>query len=852
MDVSFFTQNYYFKIFFFYSRNKGAIALTNSVLTIDEGSHVEFSHNFDNLTAAVYMEESTIVIHSSSVVSFNNNVGRHSGAILLTTESSLEFYGTLSVFFCNNSGSKGGALALTGRSELNFNEGNTYLYFTDNHASVVGGALYVQDSDYYQRLTYEYWPDILGCGRDPYFSVGVNVHPHFYFSNNTASLAGSAQYGGGYTEGNSQYFIFDNSSYSDLSVVSSDPIQVCICTTSKPHCNIRSQRIQLFPGQTFEIEAVAVGEGNGTVPSYVTATFLQPSRGQLQLNEYVQNVGRVCSKLEFTIMSSQQTETLLLTISTLYTTSCHTDIFNNLKQFNVSLIFDIKSCPTGFYYSNELKLCQCHQTLISNGIHCDLNTMKVLRVSPKWINATFTNLSSAPGVIVHNHCPFDYCKLIDGVQPLDLLYPDQQCVFDRSGILCGACKANFSHVLGTSKCKQCTKPWIALIVPLIAIAGVILVVGLTYFNLTISVGTINGLILYANIVMANRAIFFPHTLQAANLFLNTFIAWLNLDLGIETCFYNGLDAYSKTWFQFLFPLYIWFMVITIIVASHYSTHISKLCGNNAVQVLATLFLLSYAKLLRLIITVFSSTELISDAYYKKVWLYDGNVEYIKGKHLPLFIVAFLLLIFMFVPYTIILLCIQWLQRLSNYQVLFLVRKLQPLIDAYTGPYKIRHRYWTGLLLLVRICLFLVFSLNVLNNPNINLLAIASAMFCLLAYLSMVGGVYKLWWLNLIEIAFILNIGILSIASIYQINSDSAQRSVTYTSTAIAFALFIAIVIYHLVQKIINSRKFKTLMKSKNIKEAQEHDQIETRGQINEATTTTIELWKPLIDHKDDA
>ena len=28
-----------------------------------------------------------------------------------------------------------------------------------------------------------------------------------------------------------------------------------------------------------------------------------------------------------------------------------------------------------------------------------------------------------------------------------------------------------------------------------------------------------------------------------------FIAWLNLDLGIETCFYNGLDA-SKKWLQF--------------------------------------------------------------------------------------------------------------------------------------------------------------------------------------------------------------------------------------------------------------------------------------------------------------
>ena len=44
-----------------------------------------------------------------------------------------------------------------------------------------------------------------------------------------------------------------------------------------------------------------------------------------------------------------------------------------------------------------------------------------------------------------------------------------------------------------------------------------------------------------------------------------FIAWLNLDLGIETCLYDGMDAYAKTWLQFLFPAYIWTIVIIIIM-----------------------------------------------------------------------------------------------------------------------------------------------------------------------------------------------------------------------------------------------------------------------------------------------
>ena len=88
--------------------------------------------------------------------------------------------------------------------------------------------------------------------------------------------------------------------------------------------------------------------------------------------------------------------------------------------------------------------------------------------------------------------------------------------------------------------------------------------------------------IYANIVRANQAVFFPHNIN--NSFLSWFIAWMNLDLGFEVCFYNGMDAYAKTGLLFVFPVYIWCIVILIIVSSHYYTS-----GRNAVQVLATTF-----------------------------------------------------------------------------------------------------------------------------------------------------------------------------------------------------------------------------------------------------------------------
>ena len=381
-------------------------------------------------------------------------------------------------------------------------------------------------------------------------------------------------------------------------------------------------------------------------------------------------------------------------------------------------------------------------------------------------------------------------------------------------------------------------------------------VSLMLLNLTVSVGTINGLIFYANILRANQAFFFPQL--ASTSFLSTYIAWLNLDLGIETCLYNGLDAYFKTWLQFLFPLYIWLIVTATIIIAHYSTKASKLIGKNPVQVLATLFLLSYAKSLRTIITILSSTELIyPDGYVRRVWLYDGNVDFLKRKHIPLFTVALVFLILVSIPFTATHMCIQWLQRISHYKLFFWVIKLQPLFDAYTGPYKIKHRYWTGLLMLVRVCLFLVFSLNIFGDPVINLLTIVASMFTLLAYLSMIGGVYKLWWINLIETAFIMNLGLLSSAGLYKVAANVSITPITYTSTGIAFLLFVAIVSYHLIANMSQTKCGQTLItrvkktyhsfQQRRITIDIEEDIIsDSDSSDNMVTYSEVELTEPLL------
>ena len=269
---------------------------------------------------------------------------------------------------------------------------------------------------------------------------------------------------------------------------------------------------------------------------------------------------------------------------------------------------------------------------------------------------------------------------------------------------------------------MCSSLFLLAVIPGTLLAGLLLILFLMTLDLTVSHGTINGLIFYANIIEAQHATFFtPYTSHS---FLRKFIAWINLDLGIEVCFSHNLDGYTKAWLQFIFPVYIWLLLAVIIISSHYSTIASRISGNNAVQVLATSFLLSYTKLLRLIVSVFSFAIITyPDGYTKKVWLYDGNLEYLRGKHIPLFMVTLLFLALLSVPYTLTVLSIQWLFKISRYRVLFWVHQLKPLLDAYTGPYRLSHRYWTGLLLIVRVLLLISFSLNRNNNPATNLFII---------------------------------------------------------------------------------------------------------------------------------
>ena len=698
----------------------------------------------------------TLVLANVSITNNYNMTG------LAAYHTAVMVNGTASVFH-NNTGIDGGGLAMYGNSYLMFHNDST-LNFTNNTAKHRGGAIFVDTELFYTPCFFQYSDNTLPQ------SVKVTI------SGNTAETAGTVMFGGEINKclifsrellDASEIFhkTFDYSAQTGLSVISSEPTDVCFCDDNNTiNCSQTQLTMTAYPGEEINISVVTVGQLNGVAPGIVQ---VQPFNSE-----------NASTDMELHNTSAMNCTTIAL--RPIYRTY-RLNIFS-IESFKLLKIL-LTNCPLGFHISNKTKSCDCIKLKnIIGTITCDATIKMITRHGDVWIG----NINNH--VIVHKTCPFDYCNTAQ--VSFSLTDPDPQCALNRTGILCGRCQDGLSLALGSNNCIQCPRfSYLALIIPFAA-AGFGLVALLMVLNLTVSTGTINGLIFYASIVKISESIgiFFPNGPIPV---LSQFIAWLNLDLGIETCFYQGMTAYHKVWLQFVFPLYIWFIIATIIVLCRYSTWLSNKIGGNIVQVLATLILLSFTKIFRTFAPALSWIHLPSKI---TVWYIDGNISYFSPKHYILMAAAVLFLL-LAVPYTLALLFDVVIEKHLTKVIIFRKQwiKFKPFVDAYHGPYKDNCRFWTGLLLLVRMSFTLVsLHLDTLGT----LIFVTASTTVLLSLLVSFKGVYQNDYLDILECSSLLNLGLLSaLAAVYQ-NDYNSEQMVTTISVSVALITFIGILIFH--------------------------------------------------------
>ena len=161
----------------------------------------------------------------------------------------------------------------------------------------------------------------------------------------------------------------------------------------------------------------------------------------------LQDTWKDCTKVEYTVRSPNNQEILALIIDTPQlprenSILLNTSIFQQLHRHIL-----LKSCSIGFVFDSISNVCTCDQFLKLNQVLCNIITNTVIRKSNQWVSGTLNGT-----VVVHNNCPNDYCKA--EYPDLHLSASDDQCAFNRSGILCEMCEPGLSSVLGTSNCKK--------------------------------------------------------------------------------------------------------------------------------------------------------------------------------------------------------------------------------------------------------------------------------------------------------------------------------------------------------------------------------------------------------------
>ena len=774
-----------------------AVVIEKSIFRGNQGLKGECS--------AVSLESMNLVLNDVNIMD-NNCTG------VMISNSKMWLINTVKLI--GNQGLRGGALFLN-RSKLIFTR-SSKLKMINNTSHTYGGGIYSVEkrnsglSDCFFQL---------GMGYGSTIDSKVIA-----FSGNSARYGGDMIFGGCLSycwlsfnqtsivinknnESNKFWEMVRYENIKSQSTFVEYPERVAFCRNKSspeegPTCS-DSHAVSVYRGQIFTVSLIAVDKFCTPSVDLIEASVnhLAGKKLPLTLERDVHKSRKHCEKFSYVLSGGldQKEATILFTI--------RRQSFSNIPP--AVLTVKLNDCPMGYEMDSKSGQCGCQDTLESYKIQCQISTYSLIIPAQTWVGELKEGL-----LAVHKdciHCNKKKFLLINITQSSDDL-----CIVGRFGVMCGACISNYSLQLGGYECADCSNSTYKGVLLLIAftVIGIALVLLLLGLNLSVSTGMINGLIFYSNIVYLNSDTLLPITregnsthLQNTVRILSTFQAWLNLDFGIVTCFFDGYDTYISTWMQFFFPLYIWLLILIIVLASRYSRKISKLTTSNTVSVLATLLLLSYAKLLKTSIDAASFTymQLISDSTRYPVWILDGNIAYLQGKHIPLFLMSFFTVLVYILPFTLLILLGPLLQAKSHYRVFHWINKLKPFLDSFYGPYTSRYRYWPGILLLARLIISLTYTFYSLGDSPYKLMMISVILSVLLVCWMLIGktqntSLHQKKLLNCLELFFLLNLEIFIVASIYHSHITgnlSNQQGLAVGMVGSVLVAFCGILVYQI-------------------------------------------------------
>ena len=786
-------------------------------------------------------DPNTGVIHLSGysgsyfIALVDNSICNNTAMGISIKDSQVLFYGSNTL--AHNYAPYGGGIIISGRSQMILMNG-TQLHLLRNTAAFTGGGIFVSHfKSQLKSLLDEHVPpdfcfyDLVNTNGQPSRNITSSAYLNVTvtMSDNSATTSGNSLFTTG-MKACSNLGILQNAfddfevfrtvfhlpSYTDEREVSSLPVKICSCHPSgHVNCSLAEvPSIQVFPGQSLDLWLMIVGEANivlsGDLNLFISSASYRnyrpiEMRGTFPL-KYNERLTNECNKLIIKGESMAKITAgdyfIFFSLPALDNTPFEARKLNFLSSMNLTVL---DYCPNGYTMAKRktTPLCECHSLLQDNHITCHFTTLSFSLPLRYWIGAGTDNTS----LLFSDSCLPSYCRDTYTSKEVFLSNLTQQCLHGRVGTLCGECPEGQSVVLGSYNCKECSNYGI-LVAVVYLVAGPLVIVFICVFNWTVSARSINGLLLYLNIISINSDL-----LLHSNSFPFVVISWLNFRVGIEMCLFDGMDEFAKTILSFAFPLYLISLVVLIVMVSKcINMHrINKLIGPRITPVLATVILLSYTMLFDSVLKSLLFAQLCSstDGACTPVWLLDGSLKYFSStKHIILACLALVILFGLLIPITLIAVIGDLFRRcISN-------RWYMNFLDTFHSSYRFRWGFWIGLRLVMRIVLLL---LKVTVKPEVVWLVTACFSLSLAAVQSLLKPFRHLrfdqfthrlvneWCsseengktvTNYLDISFLVNLTALFVSISYL--PDSAEVFISL-SLCVALIELLLILAYHLVE-----------------------------------------------------
>ena len=730
-----------------------------------------------------------------------NNFSYNFGSIFDITNTIISLSGQLDII--GNNGYMGTGFKVKGLSIFLLCSGLNAT-FTNNTALTSGGAIYAMADDDFTKCMFQNNTN----------NAATNIS--MAFIDNTALEAGSSIYSNNLYECDKYNYKYNMLDYKKVFSFSSKHRNISmpptsLCLSCKAN-GVTNENNSVRPGQNIELQLAAVYTNNNSIMqySYAAVTFLLIDRKnvhsapswQVSANSANQALleKQDCTSVTITLLKVKNESNPLLPAIIISSGSL------GLTLDGIKLL----DCPIGFELNTEGK-CVCSRILhklsssyqpvchiSSRANHTNIST--ITRFNTEWIG--IANLSN--GVIIFGaalNCLL-YCRYKSGYTKLivndtsvvladydDLSNSVPLCIDNREGLLCSQCPPGYSAVFGSYECKQCSNWWLFTLL-IYAVSGPLLIYFFYVLKLTLTTGTINGIIFCGQIV----GFINPPSVKNKGMYLLA-STWTHNHFGYSLCFYNGMTELWKQGLYMMYQVYILSILLGIIVLSRFSVKISNKIANSSIQILVTVVHISFSFLLTSIMDVFTPVTIYTNNTEEpmQVWYKYPTVEYGTHGHLVLMIATSLVVGPILGTYMTVLLAGRPLMRI-NYRIREYIR---PVYEAIHAPYKRNKEFFFVSRLLIVILLYVIY-ICFRGMDGLLVMAIASSILSVYIAVESIARPFKRMSLNIFNVCLLSFSALVYGFSLYFMKSDHEDGIITVISVfnAVTITSILGVIIIH--------------------------------------------------------